>query len=137
MGSLHFERRNGPAFIERELLSAGATTYLLLFTTKVYDDPAKRFAVWPVPAIVELGNNWVGNMPVMPPDFPGVPPKLRDLADALLVVSRNLSTLTVLAMPSTELDRTAYGKELDRRMMIMVGHHLEIPKQSEWPLGSR
>jgi hypothetical protein len=74
-------------------------------------------------------------MPVMPPDCPGAPPKLTDLADTLLVFSRNLSTLTVLAMPSTELDGTAYGKELDRRIMIMVGHHLEIPKQPEWPLG--
>jgi hypothetical protein len=100
MGSLHFERLNGPSSIERELLSSGASTYLVLFSTKVYDDPAKRFAAWPVPAIVELGNNWVGNMPAMPPDFPGEPPKLRDIANAVLVVSRNVSTLTVLAMPA-------------------------------------
>jgi len=136
MGSLHFERLNGPGSIERELLSSGASTYLVLFSTKVYDDPAKRFAAWPVPAIVELGNNWVGDMPAMPPDFPGEPPKLRDIADAVLVVSQNPSTLTVLAMPRAELDGTLYGKELERRMTIM-GRHLEIPDQPERPLGSR
>jgi hypothetical protein len=70
MGSLHFERMSGPGLVERELRSAGASTYLLLFGGKVYDDPAKRFATWPVPVVVELGDNWVGNMSAMPSDFP-------------------------------------------------------------------
>ena len=129
MGSLHFERLNGPGSIERELLSAGASTYLVLFSAKVYSDPGKRFAAWPVPAIVELGNNWVGDVPAMPPDFPGEPPRLRDIADAVLVVSQDPATLTVLAMPRAELDGTPYGKELERRMIM--GRHLEVPDQLE------
>jgi hypothetical protein len=62
--------------------------------------------------------------------------RLKDIADALLVISRTPSTLTVVAMPRAELDGTPYGEELDRRMMIMVGRHLELPDKPERPLGS-
>jgi hypothetical protein len=137
MGSFHFERTRGPGLIERELIASGASTHLILFDTKVYGDPQARFAAWPTPAIVDLKYNWLGDMPAMPEDYPGGPPKLKDLADAVLVLTRDPDSLTVLSMSRAELEETPYGKELDRRMMILRGQHLEIPNTTEKPLRSR
>jgi hypothetical protein len=137
MGSLHFQRVQGPSPIEQQLLSARASTYLILFDTRVYDDPERRFRDWPVPAIVDLRGNWVGGIAALRETAPGVSPRLSDLADALLYVANARGALTVLSMPRAELDGTPYGIELDRRMMILRGQHLQIPEKPERPLGPR
>jgi hypothetical protein len=141
MGALHFQRivRGGPglSLIEQQIRATGATTYLIIFDTKVYDDPQKRFAAWPLPAVVDLRDNWVGRIPVYAEGFPAQSPTLSDTADALLCVARAREDLTVLAVPRSELEGTAYSKELDRRMMILTGRHLALPEKAEEPLELR
>jgi len=141
MGGAHFQREvrgvPGLPLIEQQLRAAGANTYLIIFDTKIYDDPEKRFAFWPLPAIVDLRDNWVGRIPVYGEGFPGQSPKLADTADALLCVANARENLTVLAVPRAELEGTAYAKELDRRMMILRGQHLMLPDKAEEPLEPR
>jgi len=139
MGGLHFQRivrgaRPGLPLIEQELRDAGVGTYLIIFDTKIYDDPQKRFASWPLPAIVDLRGNWIGDIPVFGAGFPGKSPTLGDAADALLCVAHSRQDLTVLSVPRAELEGTAYAKELDRRMMIINGRHLVLPEKAEEPL---
>ena len=137
MGWGHFLRRKGPGEIEQQLRAAGASTYFIVFGTNAvgtYDDLDKRFDAWPVPAIVELRGNWVGDLPAMPVLLGGTAPpssmKLGEVADALLYVAPR-DALTQLFMPRSELDGSAYGKELDRRMMIQVGRTLNVLHDSE------
>lgn len=141
MGGAHFQRevRGGPGLpvIEQQLRAAGANTYLIIFDTKIYDDPQKRFATWPLPAIMDLRDNWVGRIPVHGEASPRQPPKLADIGDALLCVAHARQDLTVLVMPGSELKGTAYAKELDRRMMILHGQHLMLSDKAEEPLEAR
>jgi hypothetical protein len=144
MGWGHFLRgfppgRSAPS-IEQQLRSTGAKTYLIVAgtnTTGGYDDLDHRFDSWPVPAIVALGEGWVGELPAMPvlsggtiPFMPlapksasgapaGAPPslKLKDVADALFYMGPRDSLVQVL-MPLAELDGTPYGKEMERRLTI-------------------
>lgn len=144
MGSGHFLRRapggrSGPGSIEQQLNSAGAKTFLVVFGTNVigsYDDLDPRFDSWRAPAIVSLVDTWVGDLAAMPvitggmqvsarpsPPAPGAvatapaPLKLKDAADALLYLGPR-DSLTALRMPRVELDGTAYGKEMARRLEI-------------------
>jgi hypothetical protein len=143
MGRGHFVREKGPGSIELELRAAGASTYFIVFGTNVtggYDDLDKRFDAWPLPAIVDLRSNWVGDLPARPVlsggTDPATPFKLGDAADALLYVAPR-DALTVLSMTRAELEGTAYGKELDRRMMIMVGRKASLSDTSESPFALR
>ncbi len=144
MGAGHFLRRSGPGEIEKELRAAGASTYFIVFGTNAvggYDDLDKRFEAWPAPAIVDLRGNWVGDLPAMPVLFGGTaqptPLKLGEVADALLYVAPR-DALTQVFMPRSELEGTAYGKELDRRMMIQLGRTMSFLRDSEEaPLFSR
>jgi len=127
MGEGHFLRRNGPGYVERELRAAGASTYLVVFGTNAigsYDDLDKRFDSWPRPVIVPLSGNWVGELPAVPVTTggtaPATPLRLGDVADALLYVGPR-DALTQSFMPRTELDGTAYGNEIARRLMIQTG----------------
>jgi hypothetical protein len=140
MGRGHFLRETGPGNIEQELRAAGASTYVIAFGTNVtggYADLDKRFDAWPLPAIIELRSNWVADLPARPVlsggTDPATPLKLGDAADALLYVAPR-DALTVLHMSRAELEGTAYGKELDRRMMIMVGQKTSLSDTSERPL---
>jgi hypothetical protein len=130
-------RRKGPGEIERDLRAAGANIYFIVFGTNAvsgYDDLDKRFEAWPVPAIVDLRDNWVGDLPAMPVllggTAPAMPLKLCDVADALLYVAPR-DTLTQVFMPRSELEGTAYGKELDRRMTIQLGRTMSFLHDSE------
>jgi hypothetical protein len=134
MGELHFLRRMGPGYIEQQLRDAGANTYLIVFGTQVYEDPEKRFEAWPVPAIVELRGSSAGDLPAMGANWPGPPLKLSDAADALLYVAHKRDELTVLFMPRAELENTAYGKEMDRRIIMQTGRPLKLPDAAEGPL---
>ena len=69
MGAFHFLRGNGPGGVEHELRAAGADPYLVVFGTNVVDtrgDMDQRFDSWPVPAIVPLSGNWVGDLSAQP-----------------------------------------------------------------------
>jgi hypothetical protein len=144
MGWGHFLRRNGPGEIEKQLRAAGAGTFLIVFGTNAvggYDDLDKRFDAWPVPSIVDLRGNWVGDLPAMSVllggTAPAMPQKLSEVADALLYVAPR-DTLTQVSMPRSELEGTPYGKELDRRLMIQVGRTMNFPHDAdEAPLFER
>jgi len=66
----------------------------------------------------------VGELPAMPVLMGGIASsnalKLKDVADALLYVGPR-DRLTQLFMPRSELEGTAYGKELARRYKIQTG----------------
>ncbi len=140
MGSGHFLRRNGPGLVESTIRAAGANPYLVVFGTNAvggYDDLDQRFDSWPVPAIVPLAGNWVGDLPAMPVvtggTAPATPLKLSDAADALLYVGPR-DALTELRMPRADLDGTPYGNEIARRLTIQMGHAVNLLyDQSEVP----
>ena len=140
MGSGHFLRRNGPALVESTIRAAGANPYVIVFGTNavgVYDNLDQRFDSWPIPAIVALAGNWVGDLPAMAVitggTAPATPLKLSDAADALLYVGPR-DTLTEVRMPRAELDGTPYGNEIERRLAIQMGHAAPLVYgQSEVP----
>ena len=111
--------------VERTLRDAGAQPYLIVFgTNPAGSDLDKRFSSWPRPSVVSLSGNWVGDLPADPVATGGMAPatalKLADAADALLFIGPR-DTLTQLRMPRSELDGTAYGKEITRRLTIQIG----------------
>jgi hypothetical protein len=139
-GSGHFLRsENGVGEIERELRAAGAHTFLIVFGTNAvggYDDLDKRFDSWPLPAIVSVIGNWVGDLPAFSVLFGGTQPptplKLAQVADALLYVAPR-DSLKHLWMSRSELEGTPYGKEIARRQTIEFGQPLSLPEKSETP----
>ena len=156
-GSNHFLREMGKGYIEPELRRAGAKTFVILAGTnavKSYDDLDHRFDSWPAPSISLLNGNWVGELLAIPVISGGTQGsdshlKLKDAADALLYLGPRDSLIAVDA-PRTEVDGTAYGKELLRRMKIfgfqpfipeMLSHKTENPQfsrpePSEGPVSS-
>jgi len=61
---------------------------------------------------------------------PATPLKLGEAADALLYVAPR-DALTQVFMTRSDLDGTAYGKELNRRMMIQLGQTMNLLRDSE------
>jgi hypothetical protein len=136
MGAGHFLRHNAPGEVEREIRAAGADPYLVVFGTNSVGSAQgpdnlnghnldKRNNSWPRPAIVPVAGNWVGDLAAMPVVTGGKVPAttltLAGATDALLYVATR-DALTESIMPQSELEGTAYGKELDRRMRIYLGH---------------
>jgi len=139
MGAGHFARRNGPGLIEKAIRAAGVQPYLVVFGTNAvggYDDLDHRFDVWPVPVIVPLSGNWVGALPANPVLTGGeVAPnsqKMEDVADAMLYAGSR-DTLTQVFLPRSELMNTPYGKEVERRLQIQIGHTMDFTQTSEGP----
>ncbi|MDE1163100.1 MAG: hypothetical protein PW792_14340 [Acidobacteriaceae bacterium] len=126
-GSNHFFREpTRPFLIERALQQTGAKTFVILAGTNAiggYDDLDHRFDEWPVPSIATTHGNWVGDLPVLPVVTGGTatnysPLELKDAADALLYLGPRDQQRGVHA-PRAEVDETAYGKELMRRMSLL------------------
>ncbi len=142
-GRRHRHRHNqwdNPGYIEPELRRAGAKTFLILAGTnavKGYDDLDHRFDSWPAPSIALLNGNWVGELSAMPVITGGTaeiqpPVKLKDAADALLYLGPRDSLISVEAVRE-EVDGTAYGKELHRRMTISGFDIPFVPDTKESP----
>lgn len=131
----HFARPPvGPGYIEKELRSAGATTFVIVFGTNAvggYDDLDKRFDTWELPALMLLKGTWVGDLPAMPVLSGGTTPagpnpvKLQDVADALLYLGPR-DTLTAVHMPRADLEGMPYGREIARRFEILLGQSPNI-----------
>jgi hypothetical protein len=128
MGAGHFLRGQGPGMVERELRAAGANPYLVVLGTNAVDNDGnvdKRFDSWPMPAIVTLSGNWVGQLPAQPVvsggHAPATPRKLADEADAMLYVAP-CKALTVTYVQRADVDGTPYGNEIARRNAIILGH---------------
>jgi|SRR5271167_1355069 len=145
----HFARPPaGPGYTEKELRAAGATTFVIVFGTNAvggYDDLDKRFDTWKLPALMLLKGTWVGDLPAMPVLSGGTelagpnPVKLNDAADALLYLGRR-DTLTAVNMPRADLEATPYGREIARRLEILLGQSPNIlsaaTETSQFPPGS-
>ncbi len=132
MGSGHFLRRNGPGLVESTIRTAGENPYLIVMGTNAvdgYDNLDQRFDSWPIPAIVALAGNWVGDLPAMPVVTGGMAPasplKLSAAADALLYVGSR-DSLTEVRMARADLDGTPYGNEIARRLTIQMGHPVNL-----------
>jgi uncharacterized iron-regulated protein len=132
MGTFHFLRHFDmmPARkqfdIEQQLRAAGANPYLIVFGTNTVGKSGEldlRFDSWPVPSIVPLADNWVGELPaisvVTQGHGPALPLKLKDAADALLYLGPPASLQTV-QMPPSELAGTTYGNEIERRTKLQM-----------------
>lgn len=139
MGAGHFLRRNGPGLVEQAVRAAGVQPYLVVFGTNAvggYDDLDHRFDAWPLPAIVALSGNWVGQLPANPVMTGGIvapnSQKMESVADAMLYVGSR-DTLTQVFMPRSKLVNTAYGKEIERRLQIQTGRTMEFAEASEGP----
>ena len=147
-GYPHFLRSSaGPNVIESELRTAGAKTFVIVPGTNTvggYDDLDKRFDSWKSPSIVLLKGNWVGQLPAMPVLSGGtipVPPEdkltLEGAADAFLYLGPR-DSLAQLHTTRAELQGTAYGKEIERRLEIMFGRPVDfVSTQKETPEFSR
>jgi hypothetical protein len=124
MGATHF-LRNSPhpsAGIESKLRKAGAKTYLIVFGTNTPGECCEldhRFDSWLTPSVVGA-RGWVGELPaqsLIEGGYPYSKPKLKDGADALLYLGARDSLISV-SMTRTQLEGTAYGKEIERRLKI-------------------
>ena len=147
-GANHFMRGRGrrnrhdswdnPGYIEPELRRAGAKTFVILAGTnavKGYDDLDHRFDSWPTPSIVPVNGNWVGELLALPVISGGMEGgdsrlKLKDAADALLYLGPRDSLISVEAVRD-EVDGTAYGKELLRRMTLLGFDLPYVPETKE------
>src|SRR5205814_641412 len=58
--------------------------------------------------------------------------KMADVADAMLYVGPR-DSLTAVNVPRSELVGTAYGKEVERRLMIQTGQTSQFTQESEEP----
>jgi hypothetical protein len=126
----HFARPPaGSGYIEKEIRAADAATFVILFGTNavgVYEDLDKRFDQWRLPALAPLKDTWVGDLPAMPVLSGGMSPagaeplKLKSIADALLYLGSR-DTLTMVLMTRADLEGTAYGREMNRRLEILFG----------------
>lgn len=139
MGEGHFQRGNGPGMIEQRIRTAGADPYLVVFGTNVvggYDDVDPRFNSWKTPAIVALAGNWVGDLPAVPVMTGGLGTastlKMTTTADAMLYVGSR-DSLTVINLPASELVNSDYGKEINRRLLIQMGHTMTFALPAETP----
>jgi hypothetical protein len=139
MGAGHFRRVKGPGLIEQKLRAAGADPYLVVFGTNVvgaYDDVDPRFDSWKPPAIVALAGNWVGDLPAIPVMTGGTGPagslKMESAADAMLYVGPR-DSLTAVNVPAKDLEGSDYGKEIDRRLIIQMGHSMTFTLPAETP----
>jgi hypothetical protein len=135
MGFPHFLRSTaGPGLIEKELRAAGATTFVIVSGTNAvgqYDDLDKRFDSWTFPSIGLLKGNWIGRLPALPVITGGTTPstgdgaKLEDVADAILYLGPR-DSLIQLHTTRADLQGTAYGKEISRRLEIMFGARIDV-----------
>ena len=139
MGAGHFRRFHGPGLVEQAVRAGGVDPYLVVFGTNVvgsYDNVDPRFNTWKTPAIVALAGNWVGNLPAMPVMTCGAAAAnsvtMATAADATLYVGGR-DTLTQVNVPASELQNTEYGKEINRRLMMEMGHTMDFNEPGEMP----
>ena len=120
MGDGHFRRLGGrPGAIESELLMALVKPYVILPGSNMvrgYDDLDPRFDGLTAPSLVEMKGNWIGSLPA--PGRGGTMGTWDQTADAYLYLGPR-DRLTVVKNRRSDLDGTAYGKEVQRRLTIL------------------
>jgi hypothetical protein len=132
MGGLHFRRNGGrPGLIENELLTAFVKSYVIVAGSNMvrgYDDLDPRFDALEAPALIELKGNWIGTLPA--PGRGGTATTWDQTADAYLYLGPR-DRLTVVRNRRSDLEGTAYGKEIQRRLEIMFDKAPEFLPKSE------
>jgi hypothetical protein len=120
MGGGHFRRAGGrPGAIENELLTALVKPYVIVPGSNMvrgYDDLDPRFDALTPPSLVEMKGNWIGNLAA--PGRGGTVETWEQTADAYLYLGPR-DSLTVVKNRRSDLDGTAYGKEIQRRLEII------------------
>lgn len=126
MGGMHFLRQSGrpsgSPSIETKLRKRGARTYVIVSGTNTPNECCemdRRFDSWPAPSIISA-RGWVGELSalaLMEGGYPQGKPKLKDAADAFLYLGPR-DSLTSVSMTRTQLQGTAYGEEIERRLKI-------------------
>ncbi len=142
MGEGHFRRSGGrPGAIENDLLMAMVKPYVIVPGSNVvrgYDDLDARFDALPAPSLVEMKGNWIGSLAA--PGRGGTAGTWEQTADACLYLGPR-DRLTVVKNRRSDLDGTAYGKELTRRLTIIFDKAPDfLPKsdtETEQPAYSR
>lgn len=121
MGLGHFRRNvDRPGFIENELLMALVKPYVILPGSNMvggYNDLDLRFEQSPSPWLMEMKGNWIGDRPTQNPRGSSAG-TWKQTADAYLYLGPR-DEITVVNNRRSDLEGTAYGKELQRRMAIM------------------
>ena len=121
MGFGHSRRNAGrPGLIENELLMALVKPYVIMPGSNVlggYDDLDARFEHSPAPWLMEISGTWLGDLPT-PNLRGGSPGTWKETADAYLYLGPR-DKVTVVKNPRSALEGRAYGKELQRRMVIV------------------
>jgi len=132
MGVGHFSRAAGqPGAIENELLMALVKPYVILPGSNMvrgYDDLDPRFDALPAPCLVEMRGNWIGHLPA--PGRGGSMGTWEQTADAYLYLGPR-GRLTVVKNRRSDLDGTAYGKEVQRRLTIIFDKAPDFLPKSE------
>jgi hypothetical protein len=122
MGAGHFQRSGGrPGFIENELLMSFVKPYVIVPGSNMvrgYDDLDPRFDTLPTPSLADLKGNWIGNLPAS--SRAGATTTWEQTADAYLYLGPR-DRVTVVKNRRSDLDGTAYGMELQRRLTIIFG----------------
>ena len=142
MGDGHFRRSGGRAgAIESELLMAFVKPYVILPGSNMvrgYDDLDSRFDALTAPCLMEMKGSWIGSLPA--PGRGGTAGTWDQTADAYLYLGPR-DRLTVVKNRRSDLDGTAYGKELQRRLTIIFDKAPDfLPKsdtETEQPAFSR
>jgi len=120
MGQGHFRRSGGqPSLIENELLAALVKPYVIIAGSNMvrgYDDLDARFDSLTAPSLVEMKRSWVGSLPSA--GRGGTTTTWDQTADAYLYLGPR-DRLTVVKNRRSDLDGTAYGKEIERRLTII------------------
>ena len=113
MGEGHFRRSGGrTGAIESEFLMALVKPYVIIPGSNMvrgYDDLDSRFDALTAPSLVEMKGNWIGSLAA--PGRGGTMGTWDQTADAYLYLGAR-DRLTVVKNRWSDLDGTAYGKEL-------------------------
>jgi hypothetical protein len=133
MGGLHFRRLRGhPGTVETELLTAFVKPYVIVVGSNMiggYDDLDPRFDALEAPALVETKGSWIGALRAFGPGGP--PETWEQTADAYLYLGPR-DRLTVVGNRRSDLEGTAYGEEIQRRLEIMFDKAPDfLPKSEE------
>lgn len=120
MGEGHFRRNAGrPGAIENELLMSLVKPYIILPGSNMvrgYDELDARFESLPAPSLVEMKGSWIGALPTV--GRAGSTFTWDQTADAYLYLGPR-DKLTVVKNRRSDLEGTAYGKEVERRLTIL------------------
>ncbi|HTB16077.1 MAG TPA: hypothetical protein VK752_31120 [Bryobacteraceae bacterium] len=120
MGGGHFQRRGGqPGRIENELLTSLVKPYVILAGSNMvggYLDLEPRFDSVAWPSLIELKGSWVGSLST--PGRGGTVELWDQRGDAYLYLGPR-DQLTVVKNRREDLEGTAYGKEVQRRLEII------------------